>query len=446
VIKLLRGSSTARVVAIFMVLAALITSVMPTSAQTDRLCFNVPGITNCIEGRFREYWAQNGGLPVFGYPISAPTQQSTSEGTFLTQYFERNTFELHPEKPRPYDVLLGRLGDSLLRGQGTVWQNLPKAAPTAPHFFPETGHAVSHEPFWQYWSGRGLQDPTLNPYQRSLALFGLPISEAFTATNPNGDTVLMQWFERARFEWHPNKPQQFQVLLGLLGNELRTAPVTPPPATPTPTPRPQAGITVTTPKANDFVRAPFRLQGRVDRYPNDGLLYYRLTTDDGDELAENWFDVRRTDNGATYDTLVRFKEPGDFEALTLEVTERADDGTRLLRTVVGLRFDPEELGRQEIVVDAPEANAEVRSPLRVRGRTLRFPTGGTLNYRLRSDDGDTVVQGKIGVKRDGAGSTFDTRINFPEPKDEEIFDLILEERNAQGDNLARTIVKVRFEP
>jgi ELWxxDGT repeat protein len=31
--------------------------------------------------------------------------------------------------------------------------------------------------------------------------------------------VLTQWFERARFEWHPDKPDDFKVLLGLLGNE-----------------------------------------------------------------------------------------------------------------------------------------------------------------------------------------------------------------------------------
>jgi hypothetical protein len=32
--------------------------------------------------------------------------------------------------------------------------------------------------------------------------------------------VLTQWFERARFEWHPNKPDEFKVLLGLLGREI----------------------------------------------------------------------------------------------------------------------------------------------------------------------------------------------------------------------------------
>ena len=43
----------------------------PAVAQGTALCFpNVPGITSCIEGRFRQYWEQNGGLAVFGYPIT----------------------------------------------------------------------------------------------------------------------------------------------------------------------------------------------------------------------------------------------------------------------------------------------------------------------------------------------------------------------------------------
>jgi hypothetical protein len=57
-------------------------------------------------------------------------------------------------------------------------------------------------------------------------------------TNANGDTVLTQWFERARFEWHPGNPDAYKVLLGLLGREVRDAspsipPTTvPPPVTP----------------------------------------------------------------------------------------------------------------------------------------------------------------------------------------------------------------------
>ena len=64
----------------------------PTGAK--RLT-TVPGIANCIEGRFRQFWEQNGGLPVFGYPISPAMQETTTAGTFLTQTFERSRLEYH---------------------------------------------------------------------------------------------------------------------------------------------------------------------------------------------------------------------------------------------------------------------------------------------------------------------------------------------------------------
>ena len=197
----------------------------PASAQ-ERLCFpDVPGITHCIEGRFRQYWEQNGGLPVFGYPITAAANELNRDTgqTYLTQWFERNRFELHPENRAPYDVLLGRLGDDRLRQQGRDWQTFPKAAPSAPHYSAQTGHAIAHQPFWTYWSTHGLEFDGRRgvSFAESLALFGYPISEAAMETNTSGDTVLTQWFERARFEWHPNNPPEFRVLLGLLGNEVR---------------------------------------------------------------------------------------------------------------------------------------------------------------------------------------------------------------------------------
>jgi hypothetical protein len=48
-------------------------------------------------------------------------------------------------------------------------------------------------------------------------------------TNASGDTVLTQWFERARMEWHPTNPPGFRVLLGLLGTESRPSTVQPMP-------------------------------------------------------------------------------------------------------------------------------------------------------------------------------------------------------------------------
>ncbi len=92
------------------IVALLLTAGMSMPARTasaqDRLCF--PETNQCIEGRFREYWLQNGGLAVLGYP-STPAQEERNRDTgkvYLTQWFERNRFELHPENARPYDVLL----------------------------------------------------------------------------------------------------------------------------------------------------------------------------------------------------------------------------------------------------------------------------------------------------------------------------------------------------
>ncbi len=178
-----------------------------------------PETNHTLRGTFKAFWEQNGGLAVFGFPISEEFQETSAEGTFTVQYFERNRFEAHPEKAAPYNVLLGRLSDVQLKRQGRDWFHFPKGQPTAGcQFFAETGHSVC-EPFLSYWKRNGLRDPKLSPDGRSLALFGLPLSEPAPEVNTSGENVVTQWFERARFEFHPDKPQQFQVLLGLLGNE-----------------------------------------------------------------------------------------------------------------------------------------------------------------------------------------------------------------------------------
>src|ERR671926_95883 len=71
---------------------------VPAARAQGERCFPETGY--CISGRFREYWEQNGGLPVFGFPIT-PTADEVNRDTgepYPTQWFERNRFELHPEK------------------------------------------------------------------------------------------------------------------------------------------------------------------------------------------------------------------------------------------------------------------------------------------------------------------------------------------------------------
>ena len=190
----------------------------PTPLPPDARCFPETGY--CIFGRIRQFWESNGGLAVFGYPISVQARLTTLDGTFDLQLFERERLELHPENQPPFDVLLGRLGGDLLYEQGRPWETLPREQPqNGCLYFAETQHNVC-EPFLSYWRSIGIDlgDPGVS-YGESLLLFGLPITTRAVETNPDGATVETQWFERARFEYHPNNPEPFRVLLGRLGAE-----------------------------------------------------------------------------------------------------------------------------------------------------------------------------------------------------------------------------------
>jgi hypothetical protein len=221
--------------------AVMLFSMQPANAapaSQTALCFDQPGIVDCIDVRFVGAWSQHGGLPVFGFPISSADLEydPATNGLYGSQWYERNRLELHPENAAPYDVLLGRLGDDRLRQMNYFWELKPRESGPQDGclWFAETGHNVCNQSgalgFRSYWESHGLNDARMDSYQRSLALFGYPLTEARMETNANGDTVLTQWFERARFEWHPDQSDQYKVLLGLLGKEIREAAVfaTPP--------------------------------------------------------------------------------------------------------------------------------------------------------------------------------------------------------------------------
>ncbi len=322
------------IVVVFVALAVVLPFPRQAVAQSDRLCFpEVPGIGNCIEGRFREYWVQNGGLPVFGYPVSPATMQQTAEGTFLTQYFERNRFELHPENAAPYDVLLGRLGDDRLRQQGRDWQTFPKAQPSAAHYFAQSGHAIENVPFWTYWSTHGLEfDGRQGKSEaESLALFGLPISEPAMETNASGANVLTQWFERARLEYHPNNPDPFKVLLGLLGNEVRGGASTPPGPGPTtgpppqPTAAPAAGVPILSDTTYESGGASW-IVGEVRNDTGRNVRFVRVVAnlyDSGNRLIGTDFtytsmDILRPGQRSPF-TVIVLSPPSNFHHYTLQL-------------------------------------------------------------------------------------------------------------------------------
>lgn len=63
---------------------------------------------------FRTFYSNNGGLAVFGRPLSEQFQEVNKANgkTYWVQYFERNRMEWHPEESNPkYQILLGLLGN-----------------------------------------------------------------------------------------------------------------------------------------------------------------------------------------------------------------------------------------------------------------------------------------------------------------------------------------------
>jgi murein DD-endopeptidase MepM/ murein hydrolase activator NlpD len=89
----------------------------------------------------------------------------------------------------------------------------PRPAPLTPApyttYFTETGH---------YLGGAFLDYYNASP--QALTLYGLPISEEFPQQFNNGVILYVQYFERARMEWHPELPEGQRVQLGALSSYI----------------------------------------------------------------------------------------------------------------------------------------------------------------------------------------------------------------------------------
>lgn len=173
--------------------------------------------------KIKKFFDAHGGLEVFGLPLT----EVVEEGGLRVQYFERARFELHPELSLELNVLLSPLGRQFAEGRTEPEFQWLAASPSPDlSFFPESGHTLGGA-FRYFWESRG-----------GLPVFGYPISEELREVSPaDGQSYLVQYFERARFEYHPeNVGTPHEVMLSQLGRQAleqrpalqaMTAPVAP---------------------------------------------------------------------------------------------------------------------------------------------------------------------------------------------------------------------------
>jgi hypothetical protein len=317
-----------------MVALVLSLTVRPQSAAANELCFPADKSPHCLADPFADYWEDNGGLPVFGYPVTAAAPEANADTgqTYSTQWVERTRLEDHPENAgTPYRVLLGLLGKERLGqlGRDAAAEGREAGPQAGCLWFEQTGHNVCNIEgglgFRQYWESHGLKIAGLSDFDRSLQLFGLPLTAPRTETNASGDTVITQWFERARFEWHPKNPADYKVLLGLLGREVLDArtmplpgPVPPVPADPcqgVPAPSKESQITPNCLHGGDAfsaVGAGFIKGEQVGIYvtgPDGATFVPAIIAGDAMALADNHYHLKAA--------LPAFSQPGDY-TLVLE--------------------------------------------------------------------------------------------------------------------------------
>jgi plastocyanin len=169
----------------------------------------MPQTGHGLKNDFRAFWETHGGAEIFGLPVSEEYREREADGVVRTvQYFERARFEYHDEfAGTPNAVELGTLARALTvrRVDEQPFQPVTATGAADQTWFDGTGHSLGGA-FKRYWDTHG-----------GLAIFGLPISEPFMEQSADdGQTYLVQYFERARFELHTGTSGQ-TVELGRLG-------------------------------------------------------------------------------------------------------------------------------------------------------------------------------------------------------------------------------------
>ena len=175
----------------------------PETAPATAACCGAryfPRTRHNLSGPFLAFWQHNGGLDLFGYPLTEPFVQDAH----WSQATER--FLLQEDAGQVRVAPLGRLLTA-----STAFPPVPPFVPTPDRrYFPSTRHSLTGR-FLAYWQSH-----------HGVVLLGAPISEIVLEANGDGSgrRYQTQWFENGRLEYHPELAgTAYEVEVGQVGRE-----------------------------------------------------------------------------------------------------------------------------------------------------------------------------------------------------------------------------------
>jgi hypothetical protein len=176
-------------------LAILLISTTWVSAFAQNVDFKYFAETgHNVRGDFLKFYNSNpNALILYGYPI---TEEFPSKEGFTVQYFQRARFELHPELPEGQRVTRTPIGTLSYTAKEPM--SVSDNALACQTF--GTGFSVCYD-FLDFFNKYG-----------GVGQFGNPIS-----TFEYRENKIVQYFEKARFEWQPGRPEAQRVVLSDLG-------------------------------------------------------------------------------------------------------------------------------------------------------------------------------------------------------------------------------------
>ena len=185
---------------------SLLAGPLPETAQYIYIPETAHSITT-----FADLFQQMGGVPGIGYPLTEPfAEQHIVDGKWRwVQYFEKAVVEYHPDLPDPNKFQVAALGAARLSERYHSGVAVPATKPVPgddEYTFPETRHLVRGV-FLARWHAGG-----------ELRRSGYPLTESFEeVSDADAKPYVVQYFERAVMEYHPEEQPPYDVQLTALG-------------------------------------------------------------------------------------------------------------------------------------------------------------------------------------------------------------------------------------